>query len=1500
MARNCIIRICPRIVLAFKYRQLVTYLLTRGTPMTTIIPDAYQQIVRCAFEHWIPGASILPLKSLDGGRSGASVLLLDVKYNVEVQQLNNQIPPGQHVLKLDLLATDGANESDRHTWIEARSPVFAQAHMPHLLGAFPQDSKIALLYRIAGSNLALITTAEHMKSLELQDRLAQLATSLVKELNSRYEVEQGVAATQTLRDWLGYRLHPLSAPILHNFIQAETGGAPVFTYGTYVLINPIWLCTCEFIASDNSHVRFIGAYHGDLNCRNILLNRQPFMRDFWIIDFARAGEGPLFYDESYLELDILLNHLQGVDPERMLSILFSLDTDPMDPHSRNIHLSDDGIVSCCRKVREATRQAWIQKEDSRQTALFAQQILARIAAAINFANKPSLDDISKRLAIAYGGYFARSYLESFHKDKFQLLLAGKRAEAYRNVGTQQITSITRQADSPEWMEVWNQLGRFDDTTSKYILVLPPIHNLGPDLAALGMVPWSLVLDMDPESDKSGALNVIESVLSNSRRVIKFGKTPIEALLDKGTAWAMVAGWPSHGEPIPTTLREWRQVYLPAISQVARSLKKQFAPIPLKVLIIASEQSDPDKLTRIVERLDEEFGSAAEFIAIGDRRIAEAASVHRFVNVSTSGFLLGLSSVVGKRDNIEEPEIPSKDGSTKLGLLDLRNLEEDCTVLHSLILQTSGKQNEMSDDFWRGSRPTWYDLHAGVDIRRQNLGFLLEALRKALGSSENSSVAIYHTPGAGGTTAALRAAWELKSDFPTVLLHKLSALTADRLESLYKICQKPLLILADASIMNDHERSELLSTLGKTYVKAAILHTIRSSRPDKTERLNIIDPLSNSEASKFFTEYSARTIEPKRRRQLELITKSDDPMWVRYRSPFFYGLITYERGYKRIDKYVSSHVGDIEYTTKKLIVYLALVTRYSQLGLPQSLFLRILEKNADSTFDPDAEFGDRIARLVVMQNGALRLIHPLLAEEVLNQLIGNGDGDAWKDSLADTAIEFLGSVSAHAEEGNRDLSDVLSEVFISRETWWAGADGGSRKLQFSELIESIPSPADQHRVFLALNKAFPKDAHYWNHLGRHHIYKMEGHFEEAEKCLLTAVELAPMDPLHYHTLGLVRRFWVEDILRKASRSKPKPDAVELLGLVKTKVEAAIENFTKGRELDEYNDHCYITHIQMQLTVIEALLNAFGVDKINLLKDVPRSVGTWLKESLALIEDLLDRRDRLVTSGAAFLVQNCLSRLKVIYGDFRAVIKMWEAELAKGGEGTSVRRALSTVYLAQNNRLWAKVPVPQLQRVVDMMRENLKIDPGNERDLRMWFQAYRRLPEFSFLDAMGRLETWAARSGSLDAYYYLYILHFLRWNQGIEASEIATLDLLSICRSKALGRQCFIYEWFGSGPAWCPLVSDVDRKLENGSSDYSKPCKLLGRIEGVIEHIEGGYAGTIRIGQHLRAFFAPGDRFRASKNQNDIVNFYLGFRYDGLRAWAVESGHIATEKAGEKGA
>ena len=132
--------------------------------------------------------------------------------------------------------------------------------------------------------------------------------------------------------------------------------------------------------------------------------------------------------------------------------------------------------------------------------------------------------------------------------------------------------------------------------------------------------------------------------------------------------------------------------------------------------------------------------------------------------------------------------------------------------------------------------------------------------------------------------------------------------------------------------------------------------------------------------------------------------------------------------------------------------------------------------------------------------------------------------------------------------------------------------------------------------------------------------------------------------------------------------------------------------------------------MQLTVIEALLNAFGVDKINLLKDVPRSVGTWLKESLALIEDVLDRRDRLVTSGAAFLVQNCLSRLKGIYGDFRAVIKMWEAELAKGGEGTSVRRALSTVSLAQNNRLCAKVPVPQLQRFVDMMRENLKIDPG----------------------------------------------------------------------------------------------------------------------------------------------------------------------------------------------
>ncbi len=168
------------------------------------------------------------------------------------------------------------------------------------------------------------------------------------------------------------------------------------------------------------------------------------------------------------------------------------------------------------------------------------------------------------------------------------------------------------------------------------------------------------------------------------------------------------------------------------------------------------------------------------------------------------------------------------------------------------------------------------------------------------------------------------------------------------------------------------------------------------------------------------------------------------------------------------------------------------------------------------------------------------------------------------------------------------------------------------------------------------------------------------------------------------------------------------------------------------------------------------------------------------------------------------------------------------------------------------------------------------------MRRWFQACRRLPEFSYIDAIDRLEGWAKRSDQVDAYYYLYILHFLRWHAGAERDENAMRANLDKCRQRSIGKRGLSYEWLAEGPTWCPLA----HASELGEwKEFFRNTKPLAWATGSIESLKP-QAGRIRLGPQTLAHFIPGPKFSEAMHLNSLVKFYLGFSYEGLRAWEVD--------------
>jgi hypothetical protein len=253
-----------------------------------------------------------------------------------------------------------------------------------------------------------------------------------------------------------------------------------------------------------------------------------------------------------------------------------------------------------------------------------------------------------------------------------------------------------------------------------------------------------------------------------------------------------------------------------------------------------------------------------------------------------------------------------------------------------------------------------------------------------------------------------------------------------------------------------------------------------------------------------------------------------------------------------------------------------------------------------------------------------------------------------------------------------------------------------------------------------------------------------------------------------------------------------------------------------------------------------------------------------------------------------------RLAKLYGRFE-LIETWEGMLGRTSEPLQLRRAIASLYLARRERKWVSLSEKELRRIVDLIEANLRFDPTDERDIRMWFQAMRRLPDFNYYEAIDRLEAWASRTDSVDAHYYLYILHFLRWRgEGDDAEKIVQEHIEASARGR-IGPRGYSYEWFALEPTWCPLVNSLELGEFDRQHGFFRDTRRLAYLTGTIESIRP-QAGTIRLGRLLRAFFVPPADIRETSHLNEMVHFYLGFSYEGFRAWSVRLGPIQEHRNG----
>jgi hypothetical protein len=1514
------------------------------------VPEQFESLVVACCNEWAKEANIKG-HLLGGGHSGAIVLRVDIAEGQTRKESNKSESPervksGYYILKLSAPSPEGytANEAQKHQAARKWDESFAKDHIPELEREYHSQEGDALLYRIAGDSLYAYLPADYSTRDLFTPACSQLVTDLLDHWVEPELIEK--FPYELLEMWLGRRLEPGASPACQALLEKKWGKDDRCSEGTVAILNPFRFYELARKQLWEAWRYFQAGLHADLHRGNVLLHvTDPGTEPYWLIDFCLSRKGPAGYDQAYLEVDLVISSLQGRNPAMLVEVLNALraaerhrkEVLPLDAQVQQLYLR-------LQEIRNAVISWRTRRWPNRHDDIDRQFCLARVAAGINWASKKKLNEdshleaVSRYLALCYAGLAAQEYLDKFVHDRESTRFADHdqsipliSAPAVEEKGEDNSETIT--VDETLWRDFLRGTDNFSAQAGRFVLVAEPQQQGNEYLQALGSLPWSVIIDLDPFSDDKGLRHYAEPILHNDHHVqfcsnendVRKMEVNFAQGLRPGAAWLMAAGWERGGEK-HTDYVTWFEEKPEAIRLLIKKLMEAAGLDPIYVLVLPGGSLDPDdpaaRLADVINAIAQTARGQAKFILLGrGKKLDGRLKVRSLLPIPLEipSCLQRMQKQFGLNKRQMEAKVPGSDGWRSIPLHDLRAMQENMVVLHSDILNEEADQEKEwpPTSFWRGSPPTWHDFQAGIDIKRLVHRDLVRDLREVLKENRNYTVKFHHRPGAGGTTAALRAAWDLHTEYPTAVLTYYSSALVHRLENLYMIAQKPVLLIADASELRDADREKLYLELSRSPARVVILYVGRVLPGGNVPHPGLDEPMQVEEAEWFREAYTALTNDPDKQRELGRITYTKG-LLERYRTPFFYGLITFERGYFAVDKYVETHLSGVLGRQRDILQYLALMTIYTNGGIPETLLGRLLHLSSDKKPSLSMLLQEGPAHLVTrdMAEEGLRMMHQLVAEQVLERLIGAD----WRNQLHKLSQAFIEEVAAVTDPNSQFVRDLFRQLFVDR---YDTSDGIDERPAFSPLIEEINASCGWHaglHTLEVLTQRCSEEAHFWNHLGRYHIYRCKRYLDprQAEMYLERAIKLTPRDDIHHHTLGVVRRVFVYQVLDDESLSELSPSA--LLERIKDDFDRAVDAFRMARDINPESVYSYVSHIQMIIQVGKRLKSAAGVESV--AKIAEYSAAEWVNEQVSEAWNLLEDASRLHGTfrantlylriseneadeqNSTYLIK-CREGLYELFGNFDTAVHLWEVNFSPTSNNIE-RRALASAYDARAEHQKRPMTLSERRRVVDLTTELLESAKAHDGDYHLWFKAYSQLPGFDAQEALSKLSEWANRGfSSWLASYYMYALQFSLWyfNEGI--SPIAMRDALAQYKGKIVGRRRYCYLWFGMTLSPCSLIPDTDlgewiRERPRGKN-FWKDTRLLRPVNGIINHIarDSSESSSVLIkgkGDVEAIILSYKDSFSPYQDEKQPVHFYLGFAPNGLQAWEVEKGHIIEEKPG----
>lgn len=1036
---------------------------------------------------------------------------------------------------------------------------------------------------------------------------------------------------------------------------------------------------------------------------------------------------------------------------------------------------------------------------------------------------------------------------------------------------------------PTWRDFLRSVGEFAPMI-RYVLVADRVSPEALDaVEALGLVPWRAVIDMDRASEATGLLSGVAASVRSRRVIHRALANDLRVQSEPGIHWYFASG--VEGDTAAATdHRTWIRLHKRALSNQLVALQGALSPAPLSVIVLWSGSTSA-RLRTVLEEVHGAFGESCTSAVVGQDRpalepVCEEVGALYF-DMSLQGLCAGLASVftVGQVQPSGAIRLPTASGAPRqLATEDYPWLSEDLEIVHL----SAGLQGDESPRHFRlGSMVSWRNLQLSHDCARDLTAQIRAQVEDDLRRRDTVRINLYHTPGGGGSTVARRVVWDLHERYPAVVLLECEPrLTAERIARIGALTENGVLVLVDGGKHSDRDIDELFEQLKAQQSRVVLLQALRRFSPPREGRRQFWLPadLSDLEADRF-RNVLASEAPPATGALVQLAASSG-----RTRSPFFFGLTAFGRDFRALPSYVAVRLVDLTEAQRQIIAFISFAYYYGQQSLPAQSFDRLLGLPParpvilQSMFQ--ASSAAALELLLDDTKGEWRSAHHVVAQEALQQIITRGSTEeqasVWRQSLSAWSKEFIDFIRADGTVPSERLLELARRVFVYRDnTELLGTERAAGRT-FSQLIEDIPSAQGRIEVLRHVSERFPDEAHFHAHLGR--LLGTQGDFERAVEELDCAVALSPRDHLLHHMRGMILRYQIQ------SHFEVGHSAVDIIPLV---IDAQ-RCFAETRDLRPDNEHGYVSEIQLLLQFLD---NAAGQNgsKTQVYVCSP-STPAFCRAALEQVETLIDRVSHLyVGETPSGYILDCRARLQRIYGDYADALRSFDNLMSRSDVAKPpVRRQIVWTILRRHDGQWAKLSSREVNRARRLLEDNLVEETRDSTSLRLWLRAVRLASSRPSLDSViERVAYWKLNTGSLDAVYYLYVLHSLRAMEG-SAQAVADMErALEECRTIARYRRdrTRSLEWIGAGSGIARLVHQS--QLGDWQGEFFEFPGLLARIEGRVRSIDGPQKGVIAVSGGLTAFFVPArSDIHAGRDENVPVSCFIGFSYDGLRAWSVE--------------